>query len=246
MAESVIFAVAIVFAAGAISGLAGFGLGLVTVPPLLLIYEPTTVVVLVKVLALATGWIILLDTWSAIRWRMLRSLLPWAMTGQVAGLLLLARLDPDAVKFLAGAVVVGFAVLLLRGFTIHGADRSGATVVAGAVSGVLSTSTGLSGPPIVLLFTLRAYPIADFRATTVVYFIMLDLVALPIILAGGLVGSNALATIALLAPAALAGRWVGARLVRRVSPLAFRRVTLVLLLLTGAAAVAGALEGLLG
>ena len=246
MAESFIFAVAIVFAAGAISGLAGFGLGLVTVPPLLLVYDPATVVVLVKVLALATSWIILLDTWSAIRWRMLRSLLPWAMTGQVVGLVLLARLDPEAVKLLAGAVVVGFAVLLLRGVTIHGADRHRATAIAGAASGTLSTSTGLSGPPIVLLFTLRAYPIADFRATTVVYFIVLDAVALPIILAGGLVGASDLATIALLAPAAFAGRWVGARLARRVSPPAFRRFTLVLLLLTGAFGAAGAVQGLLG
>src|SRR5688572_18212759 len=149
MPVSLVLAVAIVFAAGAISGLAGFGFALVAVPPLLLVFEPPTVVVLTKVLALATSWIVLLDSWRAIRWRTVAALLPWAMVSQFVGIAALSEFDAAGVKLLASAVVVGFAVLLLIGRAGGHpsiADRLWATPLAGTTSGVLSTSTGLSGP----------------------------------------------------------------------------------------------------
>jgi uncharacterized membrane protein YfcA len=68
----------------------------------------------------------------------------------------------------------------------------------------------------------------------------LDLVGLPAILSQGLIDRDAMTAILLLAPAAFAGRWAGARLVRFVSPSHFRRLTLVLLLITGMMAVVSA------
>ncbi len=244
MDAEIVAAILIVAAAGAISGLAGFGFGLVSVPPLLLIFDPVTVVVLVKVLALATSWLILLDAWRAIRWRTLGLVLPPALLGQFGGIVLLRDLDAAAVKLIASAVVVGFALLLLCGISLPGAERPIADVVAGGVSGVLSTSTGLSGPPIVLLFTVRAYPMTAFRATTVAYFIVLDLVGLPTLFAEGMVDQGTLGTVLVLSPAAFAGRYAGARLVRYVSPPIFRRVTLGLLLLTGVVGIVAAAQGL--
>lgn len=194
-----------------------------------------------KVLALATSWLILLDAWRAIRWRPLALILPPALIGQFVGIVLLQDLDPETVKLLASAVVVAFALLLLRGLTLPGADHPAASLIAGGSSGVLSTSTGLSGPPIVLLFTLRAYPITAFRATTVTYFIVLDLIGLPTLFAEGMIDRDIVTVVLLLTPAAFIGRYAGSRLIRHVSPPLFRRITLALLLLTGAMGILGAL-----
>jgi uncharacterized membrane protein YfcA len=196
------------------------------------------------VLALATSWLILLDTWREIRWRTLPEILPTALLGQVLGIILLRDLDTAALKLLASAVVVGFAMVVLRGFAISGAERKLGGLMAGGTSGILSTSTGLSGPPIVFLFTLRRYPVAAFRATTVAYFIIIDLVSLPALFAEGIVDRDTVWTVLILSPAAFAGRYAGSRLTRFVSPPQFRRVTLALLLLTGLIGVAGALESL--
>ena len=215
-----------------------------SVPLLLLIFDPPTVVVLVKVLALATSWLILLDSWREIRWRTLPEILPTALLGQVLGIILLRELDTAALKLLASAVVVGFALLVLRGFTISGSDRKIDGMVAGGTSGILSTSTGLSGPPIVLLFTLRHYPVAAFRATTVTFFVIIDLVSLPALFAEGMIDRDTVGTVLLLSPAAFIGRFTGARLTRFVSPPQFRRVTLALLLLTGLIGIAGAVQSL--
>jgi len=241
LTTQIVIAILIVGAAGAISGLAGFGFGLVSIPPLLLIFDPVTVVVLVKVLALATSWLILLDAWRAIRWRPLASILPPALLGQFGGIVLLRDLDAAALKLLASAVVVAFALLLLRGLALPGAHHPAAGVVAGGLSGVLSTATGLSGPPIVLLFTLRAYPITSFRATTVTFFIVLDLIGLPTLFAEGMIDRDILRVVLIVAPAAFAGRYAGSRLIRHISPPLFRRITLALLLLTGMIGILGSL-----
>lgn len=195
-------------------------------------------------LALATSWLILLDSWREIRWRTLPEILPTALLGQVPGIILLRDLDAAALKLLAGAVVVGFALLVLRGFAISGAERKVAGLVAGGTSGILSTSTGLSGPPIVFLFTLRRYPVTAFRATTVTFFVIIDLVSLPALFAEGIIDRATIWTVLILSPAAFAGRFAGARLNRYVSPPQFRRITLVLLLLTGLIGIAGALQTL--
>jgi uncharacterized membrane protein YfcA len=241
---TLVIAILIVAAAGAISGLAGFGFGLVSVPPLLLIFDPPTVVILVKVLALATSWLILLDSWREIRWRTLAEILPTALLGQILGIILLRDLDTAALKLLASAVVVGFALLVLRGITITGTNRRAAGLAAGGVSGILSTSTGLSGPPIVFLFTLRHYPVTAFRATTVTYFVIIDLVSLPALFAQGIVDRDTVWAVLILSPSAFIGRFAGARLTRFVSPPQFRRVTLALLLVTGLIGIASAIQGL--
>lgn len=198
-------------------------------------------VVLVKVLALATAWLILLDAWRAIRWRSLAVILPPALLGQFAGIALLRQLDAAALKLLASAVVVAFALLLIRGLTLPGAHHPASSVLAGGLSGVLSTATGLSGPPVVLLFTLRAYPVTAFRATTVTFFVALDLVGLPTLVAEGMIDRDMIRIVLTVAPAAFAGRYAGARLIRHVSPPLFRRLTLALLLLTGTTGILGVL-----
>ena len=243
---TLVAAFAIVLTAGAISGLTGFGFALVSVPPLLLLFDPPTVVALGKVATLTAGWALIVDAWREIRVRDVLALLPWAFVGLAAGSALLTLLSAAYVKLLASAVVIGFALLLLRGERPRGGEAPWATAVAGLTSGTLATSVGLSGPPVVLLFTLRGYGVHAFRTTIATYFLAIDLVGLPLLLLGGAIGPSELASAAILAPAGLGGRLLGMRLARRVGIAAFRRLTLVLLLLTGGVAAASALLALAG
>jgi uncharacterized membrane protein YfcA len=134
--------------------------------------------------------------------------------------------------------VLGFALLLLSGLIRHIPERPWMAPITGLVSGISSTSTGMSGPPLVLFFTVIAIPVEVFRATSVTYFLLLDLVGFPALISQGIVSRNDVLLSLWLAPAALAGRWAGSWLVPFVSPIGFRRVVLGLLLLTGSIAIA--------
>lgn len=233
----------IVIGAGATAGLAGFGFSIISVPTLLLLFDPATVITLNKVLTLGTIWVILIGAWGSISWRHLRRTVPFALIGLFVGVSLLRVLDDDAIKLLAGLVVIFFALLLLRGGVKALPERSWMAPLAGLVSGTLSTSTGMAGPPVVLLFTVLAVPVPVFRATSVCYFLLTDLIGFPALIAQGIVTRDDVILALLLSPAAIIGRMLGSRLVPFISPLAFRRATLGLLLVTGAIAVVNVLSG---
>lgn len=230
----------IVIGAGAIAGLAGFGFSIVSVPTLLLLFDPATVITLNKVLTLGTIWVILIGAWGDISWAYLRRIVPSAMAGLFVGVTLLRVLDDGAIKLLAGLVVILFA-LLLRGGVKAMPDRSWMAPLAGFLSGTLSTAIGMGGPPVVLLFTVLAVPVPVFRATSVAYFLLIDLIGFPTLIVQGIVTRDDAILATLLAPAAIIGRMIGSRLVPFISPLAFRRATLGLLLVTGAVSVVNVL-----
>lgn len=116
--------------------------------------------------------------------------------------------------------------------------------VTGLAGGLSSTSTGVSGPPLVLLFTVIGLPAQMFRATSVAYFLLIDLVGFPSRVTQGVISRSDIVPSLLLAPAAVAGRWAGSLLVPYVTPARFRRVVPFLLLGTGTIAIVNAVAKL--
>ena len=231
-------------AAAIVSGLAGFGLGIVAIPPLLLIYDPATVIAIMKVLTLSSTWIIVVHAWRDISWRRIVRIVPPAMAGLLVGGWLLEALDPAAIKTIAGVVVFMLAALLLTWQPVALRERPWMAPAVGLLSGVGSTSTGMSGPPLVLFFTVTGVDKLTFRATAATFFVLTDLVGLPALVSQGAIGGDDLLVALALAPVALVGRLVGIRLVPLVSPVAFRRATLALLLVTGSVSVVTGLAAL--
>ena len=87
-----------------------------------------------------------------------------------------------------------------------------------------------------MLTTAGSRP-ATSAATAATFFVLTDLVGLPALIGQGAVSGEDMRLALALAPVALLGRLVGIRLVPLVSPLAFRRATLGLLLVTGTVSV---------
>lgn len=118
--------------------------------------------------------------------------------------------------------------------------------MAGSASGALSTSTGLAGPPIVLLLASRGLPKAEFRSTSALYFLAMSLVGLLVLAGRGLVEGGEVSLSLVLVPAAIVGKVIGTALLEKVSEKAFRALSLGLVILTGALGVATALWALAG
>ena len=245
MDVSLVLAMAIVLFAGAISGLAAFGFALVAVPPLLLIYDPPTVTALAILLVMVTRWVVLRDSWRQISWRPVLMILPTALLGTVIGTVMIRELNTVYIELVASSVVLISAAILMAGWRIPGVQSPAAAPIAGLISGALATSTGMAGPPVVLLFAARGYPAQVFRGSMTVMFYLLGVVSLTLLTSEGLVGRSELRTAATLLPAAVIGAWVGQRALRRFTPGQFNRVVLMLLLVTGIVGLAIGLQHLL-
>jgi uncharacterized protein len=240
------FAIAfgIILTASVISGLAGFGFGLVAIPPLLMLYPPAAVLAVTKILTLSTSWVVIVHGWRHARPRLIMSVFPAAVVGTFGGLWLLSLATPEAIKIAAGLIVISFAITLmkvdLRGRVSHPA----AGPIAGLASGALSTTVGMAGPPVIIHFTLRDTPVHAFRISIAVYFVLLDILGLPALILRGFATREDLVLAVLMVPAALGGRIIGIRLSGKVSRDRFYQGTLVLLVITGSIAVVGAIMSL--
>lgn len=230
--------------AGCISGLTGFGFALVSVPLLLFVYDPTTVVTLTAVIAVFTTVAVVWDSWSYARKRLVFALLFPSFFGIVAGIEVLKAADPGYIRLGVGVLVVLFALLLLKEIRVPGTEKWWGLIVAGFSSGALSTSTGLGGPPVVLLLASRGLHKRAFRGSSALYFLVLSALVLATLVLRGLVDDSDIPVALALIPAAIVGKLAGTALVERVSEETFRRITLVFTLLTGALGVATALWAL--
>jgi hypothetical protein len=231
--------------AGIVTGLTGFGLALISTPILLFVYEPRTVVVLTAIFSIFINAAVVWDSWHEARRRLSLALFVPALLGIVVGAELLGVIDPDYVRLGVGMIVIFSAMLLVRDVRLPGADTRWGTLVAGSASGVLTTSTGLAGPPIVLLLASRGLPKHEFRGTSALYFLPISIAGLAVLAFRGLVDSSEVPLGLLLVPAAIVGKAVGTALLKHVSEKAFRAVTLGLVILTGTLGVATAAWALL-
>lgn len=236
--------IAIVFAAGIISGLAAFGFALVAVPPLLLFYDPPTVTTLCLLLVMVTRLVVLKDVFRDVEWPVVGWILPPALIGTFIGLAVLRAVDSAVLELMAGSVVVISAIALLAGWRIPGTNSRLADPVTGVVSGMMSTTIGMAGPPIILLFSSRRYATHIFRGTMTVIFYILSFASLAQLARDDLIDRSVIRTTLVLLPAAAIGTIVGTKSLQRFTVSQFQRFVLLLLVVTGSLGVVSALSHL--
>ena len=240
MSAALLVALLSALLAGAVSGLTGFGLALISTPLLLFVYEPRAVVVITFVLSIFINLAVVWDSWRDADRRVVIALLPPAFVGIVVGAEVLRVVNPLYIRLAVGVVVVFSALLLLREIRLPGAETRWGTVVAGWASGALSTSTGLAGPPIVLLLASRGLPKRVFRGSSALYFLVMSVAGLVILFYRGLFDASDVQLMLVLIPVAFVGKAIGTAMLKRTSEKAFRTTTLGIVILTGTLGVATA------
>lgn len=216
--------------ASAAQAATGFGYALVAVPVFALLVDVPTAVVATT----ALGFLLTAGAGVAERAHVDRRpavrLFVASLAGMPLGLLLLVRLDGRLLDALVALTVLAALPLVLRTGTLAG--RAGLDVAAGGLSGLLLTSTGMNGPPLVVVLQGSGCSPRALRATLQVVFAGQDLVAL----AGfALIGRLSAEVGALVLGGALAiplGWRLGDRLLRVMSPAQFRRGVIALLVVS--------------
>lgn len=129
--------------------------------------------------------------------------------GMVVGVLVLRHAPVDLLKVLVALAVLGGVVAIGRGAKIRGSAAG-----PGFLSGVLGTSVGLSGPPMVLyLLGHRARP-AEVRDTMAAVFLVTGLLTIAILAVASLL--HPAPNILLLLAATIAGQVLGRLVFRRL------------------------------
>ena len=241
MSAAAYIGVAVVVAVAAtVQLLAGFGFALASVPLMSIVLDPHDAVVVS--LALAT----LTNTYQAVSGRhdadrpVVARLLAGAAAGLPVGLLVFRLADSQVLGIVIGVAVLAAVVLIAAGLDLRHVGP-GLDVGAGALSGALTMSAGVNGPPMVFVLQTRHFPPARFRATTTTVFAVLDIVSIVVFAAIGDVDGEVLTAVAVSLPGLAIGAFAGVSLRRHLDPRRFRWLVLVLLTVAGVAAIIAAL-----
>ena len=232
---------AAVLFAGLTQGTTGFGFALVAVPPMTILVDPQIIVPALLVQTLMTGTLILLHARKHLRINRMWLLPLSGVAGIPAGTVILVVLDAEPLRVLIGIVVVIAALAMFAGFKRPIRNERVASVPVGFVSGTLSASTGLSGPPVIFFYTNQSLDIREFRANIVAHFLIMNIATIPIYIISGLFTGETLLLSAQLLPATLVGVSSGIVINRWVREALFRRIALGLILTSGGIAVVSGL-----
>jgi len=234
----------IIGVSAAAAAVTGFGFNLVSAPVLTLMYPPRLVVVLTLVLGLASSGLLSLrqDIRREVDWRVIRPLYLSSLAGMPIGLALFAWGPARLLKAAIAVVTAAFAILMLTRFRPRLRGTLFETMTAGFVSGILSTSTSLNGPPIALYLMARGLAKNTFRANMVVYVFLATATSVVLLAAGGSMTAATLLLTAKLLPVLVAGFAAGVAVARSLSDRAFEVTILGFLVLVGLLGLGSALR----
>ena len=210
----------------------GFGFALVLSPALFAVLDPAESVTALLLLGAALSVLVLLEG-HEVRPRLLAPMLLASLPGLALGALLLSALSKEALQVGVGVAVVAAALWQLR----HRSARTLSASVAGVISGALTTSISINGPPLVLWLEGEGIRPAEFRATLAAAFLALDIAGAALIVSTHGSAAIDLEAVGPLLACVLGGYWIGALAFRRLDSERFFPVVLALVVCTGIASV---------
>jgi len=219
---------------GITTGLAGFAMGLVVSGVWLHILTPA------QTAALIVGYGLLVQSYSiwklrhALSWRAVMPFIVGGTVGVPIGTVLLAYLDPSYLRTGVGLLLVAYSSYFLLRPTVHAINATlSAEIGVGFLNGILGGLTGLAGPVITMWCQLRGWRKDEqrtvFQPVILAAFVM---TAISLVIGGNVTFELVKLYVFGLPPLAL-GLWLGLKLYGHLDDAAFRKVILVLLLLSG-------------
>jgi uncharacterized membrane protein YfcA len=225
-------AVLAALAGAAVQSATGLGFALVLTPALFAVLEPAEAVTAVLLLGAALCALVLVES-RRVATHGLRRLLPAAVPGLGLGLLVITAVSKAPLQVGVGVAVIGAAAWQLR----HRAVVRVPAMAAGFVSGALTTSIGVNGPPLALWLESERVPPEVFRATLAAAFLILDIAGVALIVSSQGLDTIDIGVVAPLLAAVGAGYALGAVGFRRLDAERFSTVVLVVVICTGIASV---------
>jgi uncharacterized membrane protein YfcA len=233
--------------AGFVQGLSGFAFGLVAMGIWAWSLDPVLSGPLVVFGSLVGQ---LLSSGSLLRNSDPRRALPFVAGGILGvplGVALLRHIDPLVFKASVGVLLVVWCPIMLFARDLPRIAWGGkwADGFVGWIGGIMGGLGGLIGPVPILWATLRGWDRHTQRAVFQVFNICMSGLTLALYVASDTIPHRAIPLFAAMVPAMLIPSILGFRLYRRVSDVAFQRIILGLLTISGATLIVSSLGKLL-
>ena len=226
-------AVGIGLLGGLMHGYTGWGGAMVMMPLMSVLYGPVHALAIILI-----GGILVsaqLFPWAIRRvdWREMMPLFIAIAVSIPGGTYLLFLLDPALVIRIIGFLIIGAALVQLTGWSYRGPRGVVPAAVAGVTCGTINGFAGLGGPPLVLYVLSKPDPPEQQKANILIAVAIVCVGAFISVAVGGGVTGPVAARGVVVAPAQMAGAWLGAWLFNVLPGNFFKKFSLIMLIILG-------------
>lgn len=224
---------AVIAAACFVQGLAGFGIGLVSLAFLPFLMSPQQAVVLITVYAAVFIAIILIPLRRDFTLHGMAELVAGTILATPAGVWLLAGLPSDVLKRLIGLVLLAIVALEWLGLYPERLRGRGWGFGAGLAAGLMGGAIGTPGPPVILYAAAQGWSPRTVKANIQAFLVINQAAVLIGYWWAGLLDREIWRLAWLYAAPAVAGLAAGMPLFDRLDRARFRRVVFAVLFVSG-------------
>lgn len=200
-------------------------------PFLLLLFSPPEAIQINIILSLIISVSLIWKIKADIDFIILKRLSIGSIIGVPFGILIFLSINITLFKMIVSIILLVLTLLLIFKFTIKSTPSR--DLIIGGLSGLLTTSIGMPGPPLLLYFTGTNTEKAKLRATTLAFFLFIYFVSL--ITQISFSGTSKITWLSSLyaVPIVFIGLYLGEKLFKKLNQKIFRLFMYILLLCTG-------------
>ncbi len=148
--DIMLFAV-IIFVASILQTSTGFGFSILATPFLLLLFQPNEAIQINLILSLVISAALIARIRKDIDYGILKRLVMGSAVGLPLGIVIFSFIDIRYLKLGVSLIILALTVMLMLKFRIR--QSHGRDLAVGGLSGSLTTSIGMPGPPLLLYFS---------------------------------------------------------------------------------------------
>lgn len=223
--------VIIVLVASILQAGTGFGFSIMATPFLLLIFESHDAIQLNIILSLLISLLMTYKIRKEVNKESLIRLIKGSLIGILPGLFLFIFLDVRPLKIFVSILILASTGLLVAKVNVKQSNSK--ELVTGALSGLLTTSLGMPGPPLLIYFAGAKVDKSTLRSTTLAYFVFVYLVSLFLQFSMYSISKGVWISTLWALPFTLLGIYLGQWVFARLNQQLFQKIIYILLLFTG-------------
>ncbi|WP_078382067.1 sulfite exporter TauE/SafE family protein [Sutcliffiella halmapala] len=174
--ENVLTFLCIILVASILQTSTGFGFSIMATPFLLMLFLPQEAIQINIILSLLISISLIWKISKDIDFTLLKRFIIGSIVGVPFGILIFISININVFKIGVSVLLLVLTLLLIVNFRVKSTRNR--DFIVGGVSGLLTTSIGMPGPPLLLYFTGTDTEKGKLRATTLAFYLFIYFISL--------------------------------------------------------------------
>jgi len=223
----------VILGSSIVKGITGFGFSLLAIPFLSFIFPLNILVPALVIFNFVTSILVLIKLEEKVKAYYIIPMMIAALIGIPFGIFVLTYINADVLKILISLTVILFSIKMLKGVQLAKHNLKKPLIFAGFISGLLTSSISIGGPPLVIALDRKGYTKDLFRGIFVWFMVFSSLFSTIGFIYKGLLTFETIKYASFALPILFLGSGLGVKIASRLNAIKFRKIVIYLNVLTG-------------